>query len=45
MFGTQAGFATPIADEYDFGFGSLVDIAAALPNVRFTPASGHRRKP
>jgi ABC-type lipoprotein export system ATPase subunit len=23
-------------------FGSLADIAAALPNVRFTPESGHR---
>src|ERR1700746_3263561 len=25
-------------------FGSLADIAAALPNVRFTPESGHHRK-
>ena len=26
----------------DVRFGSLADIAAALPNVRFTPESGHR---
>jgi hypothetical protein len=26
-------------------FGSLADIAAALPNVRFIRESGHRRKP
>jgi len=25
-------------------YGSLADIAAAIPNVRFTPESGHRRK-
>ena len=27
----------------DVRFGSLADIAAALPNVRFTPESGHNR--
>ena len=26
-------------------YGSLADIAAALPNVRFTPESGHQRRP
>jgi hypothetical protein len=26
----------------DVCFGSLADIAAALPNVRFTPESGHQ---
>jgi hypothetical protein len=38
----QAFFATPVADKCDFRYGSLADIAAALPNVRFTPPeSGH----
>jgi len=27
------------------GFGSFADIAAALPNVRFTLESGRHRKP
>src|SRR5262249_43443708 len=30
---------------FDVRFGSLADIAAALPNVRFTPKSGHHRTP
>jgi hypothetical protein len=29
----------------DFPFGSLADLAAALPNARFIPESGHHRKP
>jgi hypothetical protein len=27
----------------DVRFGSLADVADALPNVRFTPESGHHR--
>jgi hypothetical protein len=33
----------PVALQWiDVRFGSLADIAAALPNVRFTLKSGHR---
>jgi len=29
---------------WDVWFGSLADIGAALPNVRFTPESGNLRR-
>jgi hypothetical protein len=34
-----------LAANADVRFGSLADIAAARPNVRFTPESGHHGKP
>ena len=44
LCGVPAG-ATSYRQGRDVRFGSLADIVAALPNVRFAPESRHHRKP
>jgi hypothetical protein len=41
--GFKGQFAWQEAQAAHVRFGSLADIADALPNVRFTPNSGHHR--
>ena len=41
--GTDSHFAAQELCLGDVAYGSLADMATALPNVRFTPESGHSR--
>ena len=40
-----SGHQPPRLGRPDVRYGSLADIAAVLPNVRFDPDSGHQRQP